>query len=144
MSRASNAFAAVGHGVKLPELHLKQQEHTMNITHELREYLKRRQCAFKYHLKILSFIIDGTYPLALALHHFVANRKSVLGHSLKEKVVQTLQNGIKNRQSPFTTTQEQGTGVDHLVESVHRFPKGRAKKDPRSKLILVQMHSGTA
>lgn len=69
--------------------------------------------------------------------------KDVRGHSLKEKWVRVLQNGRPNTLRLFKMTEEHETGVNNIVEAMHRFIQDLSRQISLPKTLFVQLYNCT-
>lgn len=72
--------------------------------------------------KTFGYLIkDGAYQSAFGLPHFPTSTKRRRRHSMTVKVVDILEHGKPNGLRLYMMTEEQQTGANDVIESLHCF-----------------------
>lgn len=134
---------AVQKGMDTSSLKEQKRSHRLLIEMERREYKKKREQAMLHPDRYCSIIMDGADQSAFGLPHFMVKTKDVRGHSLKVKVVGVLDHGRPNRVTFLTMTEEQETGANHIIETLHRVLSMRAKRGSLPPELYIQLDNCT-
>lgn len=109
------------------------------VTRERREYYKKRDRALLQPEQFCSIIVDGADQSAFGLPQFVTKTKDERGRSLKVCTIGVLEHKRHNQLHIFTMTEDQETGANHIVESVHRFLTTRVTTEPLPSKLFLQV-----
>lgn len=99
----------------------RKMAHVAIIMRAQQEYLKKQGRANLHTDSYCSIIIDGAEKSAFGISDFISRSKKKNGKAMKVKLICVQEHLKPSRVHLFTMTEEQETGFNHVMETLHRF-----------------------